>query len=112
MTSASSPPGTRGATRSTANNSVSGPAPIAKVAPPGVAQVPEQVHELGDRVARAFSIPNSYGSWLTVTKIASPNTKPSITGRDRNCATKPSRSSPATANMPPQTRTSTAASDA
>ena len=41
------------------------------------------------------SIPNSFGSCFTVTKIASPKTNPSITGRERNWAMKPSRRKPA-----------------
>jgi hypothetical protein len=45
--------------------------------------------------------PNSLGSWLTVTKMASPKTKPSMTGRDRNAVMKPSFSSPATTKISP-----------
>lgn len=67
----------------------------------------EQVHELDNRVPEPFLMP-SLGSWLTVTKIANPNTKPSITGRDRNCAKKPSRKSPATRNRPPHNSTAAA----
>jgi hypothetical protein len=41
------------------------------------------------------------GSWLTVTKMASPNTKPAMTGRDRKAVMNPSRSSPATTKISP-----------
>jgi hypothetical protein len=47
-----------------------------------------------------------------VTKIARPNTNPSITGRERNCATNPSRKSPASKKSPPQKSTSAAPSAA
>jgi hypothetical protein len=56
-----------------------------------------------------FSRPKSLGSWPTVTKMASPNTNPSITGRDRNWVMKPSRNRPAATNRRPVRRMSPAA---
>ena len=58
------------------------------------------------------SIPNSFGSCFTVTKIASPKTKPSITGLERNWAMKPSPMNPASRKRPPQNRIIVAASTA
>ncbi len=110
-TRASSPPGTLGANRSTANKSTSAPAPIASVAPLVSPRCPIRWMNCLIVSPDPFSIPNSFGSWLTVTKIARPNTNPSITGRDRNCATNPSRNKPAIRSRPPQKITSPAASD-
>ena len=55
-------------------------------------------------------MPNSFGSCLTVTKIASPKTNPSITGLERNWAMNPSPTNPATRKRPPQNRIMVAAS--
>ena len=111
-TSASSPPGTRGAKRSTPNSSTSAPRPTANVAQLVSPRCASRWTNWRIVSPSPFSIPNSFGSWLTVTKIASPKTKPSITGRERNCATKPSRRSPASRNRPPQNSTSAAPSAA
>ena len=48
-----------------------------------------------------FFNPNSLGSWLTVTKMASPKTKPAMTGRDRNSVMNPSFKSPAATKIKP-----------
>jgi hypothetical protein len=48
-----------------------------------------------------FFIPNSLGSWLTVTKMARPNTNPSMTGRDKKAVMNPSFSRPAATKIRP-----------
>ena len=56
--------------------------------------------------------PNIFGSWLTVTKMASPKMNPSITGRDRNWVMNPSRNSPDARNRTPVRMMKPAASPA
>src|SRR5207247_10371720 len=53
-----------------------------------------------------FPSQTTFGSWQTAAKIASPKTKPSTTGRERNCATKPSLNAPAMRSRQPQISTS------
>jgi hypothetical protein len=61
----------------------------------------QHVDELPDRVTRALAMPKIFGSWPTVTKMASPKMNPSITGRDRNWVMKPSRNNPEARNKTP-----------
>lgn len=53
--------------------------------PAGVPQVPEQVDDGWTVSPDPYFRPKIFGSWLTVTKIARPNTNPSITGWERKC---------------------------
>ena len=61
--------------------------------------------ELRDVFPEPLEMPNSLFSWPTATNTASPVTKPSITGRDRNWLTNPSRATPASAKTAPTTIT-------
>ena len=92
--------------RSTPNNSTSAAAPTANVAP---LVSPRCLITCANwRIVSPSPFPSEeLGSWLTVTKIASPKTKPAITGRERNCAINPSLRGPR-AGKRPQKSTSAA----
>ena len=108
-TSAIRPPGRRGASRSAPNSSTRASTPTVRVAPLVSPSSPSRLTNCSIVSSPLFSTPKILGSWLTVTKIASPKTNPSITGRDRNWAMKPSRRSPAARNRAPQKSTRPAA---
>ena len=111
-TSTTNPPGIRGANRSRPKSTTKAATPTASVTTlvePRLAMMWASWRIVSPS---PFSIPNSLGSWLTVTKIARPNTKPAITGRDRNCVMNPRRNKPAMMKKIPARTTTPAASAA
>jgi hypothetical protein len=100
-TTATSDPGTIGATRRSPRISASDPSPTSSVSPLVWSRLPSRCHSCSKKLPSPLGTPNSLGSCPTMIMRATPMMKPLSTGSEMKLATKPSRASPATTPMMP-----------
>ena len=98
---ATSEPGTTGATRRSPSTSASEQRPTTSVRPWVSPSSVRTSQSCSKKLPSPFSMPNSFGTWPMMIVSARPTMKPLSTGSEMKLARKPSRSSPATSAASP-----------